>query len=528
MFNMTQLRERSHIVLWLLLFFFIASMTVGGLVGGANIMDLIFSGKNIQVNAGRIGGKNISHNRYTRQREIQLDRMRRQGQTIDNRAEQNAGDFAWNAIIEREIKDQKIKQLGLEVTLDEIYDFLLFTPPPAFKTALMNAGFFSDDAGNFDTESYETAVNNSTIPVDLHPLLNSWEIYLRTWLADRKLQTLYNNLGSVNDEMVRRDFIKKNQNCTLDYLYLTLSGIPDSLIKISDAEIEERYAETKEDSYKTKDTRSTEYAIFKPSPATNIKIGGVYISRDTLDASSKEEEAMQEARLFAEEADYSSFKEAVELFGVLKIDTLDIHEGFTLNSGIPFQMGVIRPAVRFVFDNSIRSVSEPIITNNGPAVFHTLGEKKGGYKPLDEVKESIRRSLIRENKKVYATDLLQPYLNNADNWELVANNDSLLQFSSGETQTIGGSFPKIGKSNHLTGTLLAMDEGEISDVIETFNAALVLQMISRDAFDDSLYQEEYSSIRNQLLNAERTRGFTRWLTDAKKSITQEDYRSEVY
>ncbi len=73
-----------------------------------------------------------------------------------------------------------------------------------------------------------------------------------------------------------------------------------------------------------------------------------------------------------------------------------------------------------------------------------------------------------------------------------------------------------------------MDEGEISGVIETFNAALVLQLTSRDAFDDSLYQEEHSSIRNQLLNSERTRGFTSWLTNAKNSIKQEDYRSEVY
>jgi len=274
--------------------------------------------------------------------------------------------------------------------------------------------------------------------------------------------------------------------------------------------------------------RIPDLALFKPSPATNIKIGGVYISRDTLDASSKEEEAMEEARLFAEEADYSSFKEAVELFGGLKIDTLDIHEGFTSNSGIPFQMGVVRDAVRFVFDNSIGSVSEPIITNNGTAVFHTLGEKDGGYKALDEVKESIRRSLLRDNKKEYAAELLQPYRNNADNWEALASSDSLLQFSSGESSTLGGSFTGIGKSNQLTGTLLAMNAGETSGVIETFNAALVLQMTSRDAFDDSLYQEEYSSIRNQLLNSERTRGFTSWLTDAKKSIKQEDYRSEVY
>jgi len=242
---MTQLRERSHVVLWLLLFFFILSMAIGGLVGGANIMDLVFSGKNIRLNAGKIDGKNITHNRYLQQRENQLNRMRRQGQTIDNRAYQNAGDFAWNTIIERELKDEKIKQLGLEVSLDEIYDFLLVTPPPAFQTDLTSAGFFLDDEGKFDSDSYEQAVENGNIPIELNPLLVNWENYLRTWLADRKLQTIYNNLGSINDEDVKRDFIKKNVNCTLDYLYLTLSGIPDSLIEVSDDQISENTTQTK-------------------------------------------------------------------------------------------------------------------------------------------------------------------------------------------------------------------------------------------------------------------------------------------
>ena len=73
-----------------------------------------------------------------------------------------------------------------------------------------------------------------------------------------------------------------------------------------------------------------------------------------------------------------------------------------------------------------------------------------------------------------------------------------------------------------------MDTGEISGILETYNAALILTMTSKDEFNDSLYQEQYTSIRDQLLNAERSRGFTRWLTEAKKSATVEDYRSEVY
>ena len=73
-----------------------------------------------------------------------------------------------------------------------------------------------------------------------------------------------------------------------------------------------------------------------------------------------------------------------------------------------------------------------------------------------------------------------------------------------------------------------MDAGEISGVLETYNSLLILTMTSKDEFNDSLYQEQYISIRDQLLNTERTRGFTSWLIEAKKSIKQEDYRSEVY
>ena len=395
MFSMTKLRERSHILLWVLLFFFVLGMTVSGLVGGANIMGLIFGGRDIQLNVGSVGDNNITHRRYLREREIQLNRMRQQGQEIDNRAYQNAGDLAWNAIIERELKDEKIKSLGLEVSLDEIYDFLLNTPPPAFKTNLMDAGFFADVDGKFDEESYRKTVQNGAMPVDLDPLLINWENYLRIWLADRKLQTLYTQLASVSDEDILRKYMKDSLSCTLDYIYLPISSVADSLIEISDAEIKEKYNETKDDTYRTKDIRKTEYILFKPQPATNIKIGNIYLYKDTLDSVSKQDKALQEAILFADEADYSSFEEALAMYGISEVDTLDIHETFEANSGIPFQMGVLRSAVRFAFDNSIGSISDPITAQNGIAVFHSISEKRSDYKPLDAVSESIRRTLKR-------------------------------------------------------------------------------------------------------------------------------------
>ena len=75
---------------------------------------------------------------------------------------------------------------------------------------------------------------------------------------------------------------------------------------------------------------------------------------------------------------------------------------------------------------------------------------------------------------------------------------------------------------------MAMEPGSISNIIETYNALLCAKMINKENFNDSLYQIEYNNIRTQLLNADKNRGYTNWLSGAKKNIEIEDYRSEVY
>ena len=110
---MSKLRDNSKGMMWTLLFFFIASMTVGGLVGGANIITTIqgFFGKvNTSLYVGKVGDQNISISYYLNERQKQLNRFRQQGRNIDSRAIQNAGDFAWNNIVDRTIKDKKLEK----------------------------------------------------------------------------------------------------------------------------------------------------------------------------------------------------------------------------------------------------------------------------------------------------------------------------------------------------------------------------------------------------------------------------------
>ena len=61
---MTSMREKMHIVLWILLALFLLSMTVGGLVGGANIIDQLFGNVNPQTTIARINGEDISPDQF--------------------------------------------------------------------------------------------------------------------------------------------------------------------------------------------------------------------------------------------------------------------------------------------------------------------------------------------------------------------------------------------------------------------------------------------------------------------------------
>ena len=100
MFSMTAIREKSHILLWVLLFFFILGMGVTGLVGGANIIDLLIGSADTNKYVGSINGKPISRSMYETRVSNELTRPR-----IDNI--QTARANVWDRLITRTIHDEK-------------------------------------------------------------------------------------------------------------------------------------------------------------------------------------------------------------------------------------------------------------------------------------------------------------------------------------------------------------------------------------------------------------------------------------
>ena len=58
------------------------------------------------------------------------------------------------------------------------------------------------------------------------PILNHGKIISHTFDPTSGLSVSH-NLASVSEEQIKQDFIKNNINCSLDYIYTSLNGIPN-------------------------------------------------------------------------------------------------------------------------------------------------------------------------------------------------------------------------------------------------------------------------------------------------------------
>ncbi|MCK4715884.1 MAG: peptidylprolyl isomerase, partial [Candidatus Marinimicrobia bacterium] len=258
---MKRLRDNTHVILWAFLIIFILSMTIGGLVGGANIMDIFSKEKKLQGKAGVVNGKEFDGMQYSRLIQNELDRIRESGQEITEDVIQRISDQIWESFINETLIAEEVKRLGLEATDWEVYEYLMQYPPDF----LINQEVFLTD-GQFDQQKYVQALTN--------PQGNEWigiEQYLRGLLPFQKIRNLVENLAVVTDGEVLNEYTKTKVPFTLETLLFPYPMVSSDSFYVSESEIKAYYKNHKED-YFVEETRQMDYVFFelKPSPADSL------------------------------------------------------------------------------------------------------------------------------------------------------------------------------------------------------------------------------------------------------------------
>ncbi len=227
---MTSIRNRSHVFLWALLFLFLLSMSVGGLVGGANIIDQLLGRVNPAEAIGSVNGDKITPDQFNQAVTARLRAIQDSGTEISDQYLETIRQQVWNAFIEERLTKQAIEDLDIKVSDDEILYHLRNNPPFDIQQI-----FFRNNV--FDKDYYMQALNTPGM-IDWAPI----EAWMRDFYLPRyKLQQIIKMSAVINDLEVKEEYIKRNIDYTISALHVPKNSIQDRVIKPGQKELKNEY-----------------------------------------------------------------------------------------------------------------------------------------------------------------------------------------------------------------------------------------------------------------------------------------------
>tara|TARA_B100000073_G_scaffold229171_1_gene191212 strand:- start:114 stop:1949 length:1836 start_codon:yes stop_codon:yes gene_type:complete len=270
---MTSMRERMHVFLWILLALFLLSMTVGGLVGGANIIDQLIGNTNPQTTIASINGEIISPNQFNNLVNQQLTNLKNSGQTINDFQINQARNRAWDNLLQDVLVSQEVEQLGIKASNEEVM-YHLENQPPLFLQ--QNPTFQTD--GKFDIDKYLDAFSNPNgdewVPIE--------QFMKNTFIPNFKLQKLLDEGIIISEKEVVNEFKRRNIDYTLSALHITSALVPKEDSEPTQDQIKKEYDEIKANEFKHGELRSLRYVYWEKKPA----------GQDTIDAKNLADELL--------------------------------------------------------------------------------------------------------------------------------------------------------------------------------------------------------------------------------------------
>ncbi len=214
--------------------------------------------------AGTINGKKIDIVEFNNKVNLVEQNYRQQGMQTNEMMTQSIIENVWNSYIQEEIVKSEASKLGLAVTPKEM-GAVLFSDdaPQEFKQL-----FTDPKTGGFDINAAKTWFNNlkkSTKQEDVAnitaQLIDPIEINLLT----QKYTSLFTQGAYVPKWMLEKMNADNASFASVSYVGVPYTAIPDSTVKVTDAEISE-YVQKHKDEFKQEHVKSIAYVAFDANP----------------------------------------------------------------------------------------------------------------------------------------------------------------------------------------------------------------------------------------------------------------------
>ena len=254
---MGTLREGTHVILWILLITFVGSLAIGGLVGGADILDIITGRSKFIDSVALVNGEPIKSEVYFNYVNLRYDQVRTQGAgEITDELRVQIGNEVWNELVTESLIMQEINKRNIRATDEEVIWHMTENPPSYFRQDTI----FQTN-GKFDMSKYRQALSNPDY---------NWRVYeddIRASLPRQKMINLLASTIRVNKEDVREYYKRNKLRYNIKHIIVKNARfLNDSTINITQFEVEEYYNANLEN-YKKEPERLMSYVWLSKLPA---------------------------------------------------------------------------------------------------------------------------------------------------------------------------------------------------------------------------------------------------------------------
>lgn len=263
------------------------------------------------------------------------------------------------------------------------------------------------------------------------------------------------------------------------------------------------------------------YHIIKVTDRSNKK----YIVEKIVNQVSQS--ATSRDRNFTAANDFSFLAKKTDFETEAKLLKYEVQETplFSEQSGSVPSIGANKRLVKFSFENSLNSVSDPFKVPAGYVVVKITEAAAEKFRPFEELKEQLKPAVMREKKfekiKSIADNLYKKINGDLSKAYSIDTNFVVKQTGNFVPQ---GSIPNIGKDYAFISSALKSDLNKVSEPVKGLRGYYLMKVTKRTPFDKTLYSSQSSTLRSTMLQEKRSRFLNQWVTEIKTNADIRDNR----
>ena len=455
---MDKMRKSTGAILWVLIF----SFGVLWMLADTNFFDVIQRGPQ---SLGAVNGETISLDEYNNRVQYYTQQYsQRTGNSMTPEVRAQYEQQAWNDLVNSRLLQQKMDDLGIQVTNQEVVDMITGDNP---------APFIRQQFGNEDGTIDRVALRSAIEAPENKQLWINIEQQMRQQRRQQKMSNYLQSAMEVSQYEVQQQYIRNNSLADVSFVRFPYADVADSDINVSDSDLREYY-NNHQDKYQRKESYRIQYVSFDKTPT----------KQDTA----RTIEQMKSLR-----SDFASAEN----------DSLFLN---SYQSTTPY-------SAEMVAKSDIREIYEPVLEIEDGEVTELIQDQGRLYllKKKDETTDQVQFVVFSMDITADPIATIDERAETADDFSFYAEEDGFeseaerrdLEIKEGFATKGNNFISGIGQSQQLMGFLESAYEGQISKPYELSSQFVVAKVTEITEAGTQPFEEVKEQIRTVVTNQQR-------------------------